>query len=135
MRRVPAKLGGEVCDLVFCGTRDDVARRALKHRDVRRAFGHRGHECDSRRSAADYHDALACVVEILGPLLRMHNRPAKSFDTWPLRSVTALVVVVTSAEIEKVAGELDQRFVGPVSASTVHRALSDDHDARRTRWL
>ena len=102
-----------VRDLVLCGTRDDVARRALEHRDVRRALGHRGDERDGRRATADDDDALACVVEILGPLLRVHDRSAEARDAGPLRRVAALVVVVAGAEIEEVAGELDHRFVWP----------------------
>ncbi len=80
---------------------------------MRRALGHRGDERDGCCATADDHDALACVVEILGPLLRVHDRPAESLDAGPLRRVPALVVVVAGAEIEEVAGELDHRFVGP----------------------
>ena len=87
------------------------------------------------RSAADHDDALAGVVEIFGPLLWMHYRPAEACDAGPLWCVTTLVIVVAGAEVEKVAGELDHRVSAPVSASTVQRASFDDHDARRTRWL
>jgi hypothetical protein len=128
-------------DFVFGRTRDDVARRTLQHRDVRCAFGHGGDERDRRRTATDDYDALAGEVEILRPLLRVHDRSAKAFDAGPLRCVAAVVIVVASAEIEEVAGELDDLFdwsilcIFPVSTSTVHRVSSDDHVARRTRWL
>ena len=79
---------------------------------MRSVFGHRGDERDGCRPAADDHDALACVVEIFGPLLRVHYRSAEPLDAGPLRRVTALVIVVAGAEIEEVAGELDHCFVG-----------------------
>src|SRR5215217_5737203 len=100
-----------VCDLVFCGTRDNITRRALKHRDVRRALGHRGDERDRSSAAADNHDALACVIEIFRPLLRMYDRSAETCDAGPVRRVTTRVVVVAGAEIEEVASELDWSFV------------------------
>ena len=58
---------------VPAGQRDDVARRALEHRHVRRPLGHRGDERHRGRAAADHHDALAGVVEVLGPVLRVDD--------------------------------------------------------------
>src|SRR6185369_9166419 len=100
-----------VGDLVFRGTRDDVAWRSLQHRDVRRALRHRRDERNSRRPATNHHHALAGVVEIFGPFLRMYDLSAKAFDTLPLWCVTAFVVVISGAKVEEVAGELDQHFV------------------------
>src|SRR5262249_35452557 len=100
-------------DLVFGRTRHDVTRRTLEHRDVRRTFGHCRDQRDRRRPAADDHDALARVVEILGPLLRVNNPPAKPRDAGPLWGVSAVVIVVTGAEIKEVAGELDDLFLAP----------------------
>src|SRR5688572_21520498 len=42
----------------------------------------------------------------------MDDRSAKAVDTRPLWSVAAVVIVVPGAEVEELAGELDQRFVG-----------------------
>ena len=56
---------------------------------MRCTLGHRGDERDGGRAAADHHDALARVVEIFGPLLRVHYLPAESLDAGPLRRVTA----------------------------------------------
>src|ERR1700754_1123453 len=72
-----------------------------------RAFRHCGHERPRSRTAADHDDALIRVIEPLRPLLRMDYASREPLNAWPLRCVTALVVVVTGAQIEEVARELD----------------------------
>ena len=62
----------------LAGQRDDVARRALQHRHVRGRLRHRRDERDRRGAAADHDDALARVVEVLGPVLRVHDRARRS---------------------------------------------------------
>src|SRR5690242_230295 len=79
---------------------------------MRRAFCECRQESNSGRAATDHNDAFISVFEIVGPLLRMHYRTAEAFDAWPLRRISALVVVVSSAEVEKVASEIDRR--GPI---------------------
>ena len=71
-----------------------------------RALSERGHERDGCRTAADDDNVFVGVVEIVGPLLWMHERAAKSFYTEPFRCVAVFVVVVAGAEKEEVAGEL-----------------------------
>ena len=61
------------------GQRDDVARRALQHRHVRGAASAiAGHERHRGRAAADDDHPLAGVVEVLGPVLRVHDLAARS---------------------------------------------------------
>ena len=63
----------EVGDRVLRGQRDDVAGRALEHRHVLRGLRHRRDERDRGRAAADHHHALAGVVDVVGPALRVHD--------------------------------------------------------------
>src|SRR6185369_14708692 len=100
-----------VCDLVFGGTRDNITRGALKHRHVRRALSHRRDERDRSSAAADNDNALARVVEIFRPLLRVYDRSAEARDAGPVRCVTARVVVVAGAEIDEVTSDLDRCVV------------------------
>src|SRR5690242_10787551 len=72
---------------------------------MRGAFGHGGYERDRRRAAADYDDAFACVVEIVWPLLRVHDWATESRAAGPLRHVAAFVIVVAGAEVKEVARE------------------------------
>ncbi len=76
------------------------------------AFRHRRDERNGRGAATNYHDALASIVEIFGPLLRVDHCSAKSRDTGPLRRVSIFVVVIAGTEVEEVASELDHCFVG-----------------------
>ena len=87
------------------GQREDVARRALEHRHVRGALGHRGHERHRGRAAADHDDALARVVEVLGPELRMDDLAGEALGALELRREALVVAVVAAAQVEEVAGQ------------------------------
>ncbi len=62
-------------DLVARGHRRDIGGGALQHRHVLGRRRHRRHEGDGGRAAADDDDALARVVEVGRPVLRVHQRP------------------------------------------------------------
>ena len=64
-------------DAVARRPRDDVGRRALQHRHMRRRRGERGNERHRGRTAADDDDVLAGDIEPLGPELRVDERPAE----------------------------------------------------------
>lgn len=82
---------------------DDVRRRALQHGDVRHLIGHRRDERHCRGAAADHDDALAAVVQILRPMLRMHDPPLETFRAFEARAV-ALIVSIVAASAEQPAG-------------------------------
>ena len=54
---------------------------------MRGGFGQRGHERDRGRPAADDHDALARVVEILGPELWMDDLAREAIEVSELGRV------------------------------------------------
>ena len=60
-------------DRVAARRREDVRRRALQHRHVLGVRRHRRHQCHRGRATADDDDLLACVVEVLGPVLGVHD--------------------------------------------------------------
>src|ERR1051326_6735686 len=95
----------ELRQRIFGGAHDDVTRRALQHRGVRSALRKRGNKCDRGGATTDNDDALACVVKIFRPLLRMNERPAEPRDARPVRRVSAFVIVVAGAKKEEVATE------------------------------
>src|SRR5687767_13446255 len=100
------------CDLVFRGTRDDVTRRALQHRDVRCAFGHRGNQRDRSRAAADDDDAFAGIIKWPEDLLRFGDRAAVITHGGPLGRVTPVVVVLPGAVAAELGRKLDDFVVG-----------------------
>ena len=89
-------------DLVDGRQRDDVRGRALQHRHVRRVVGHCRHQRDRGRAAADHHDALVAVVEIVRPVLRMDERAGEIVLARQLGTVALVVVVVPGAHDEEV---------------------------------
>ena len=52
----------------------EIGRRALQHGDMRGILGHRRDQRRRGRARADHDDALAVVVEIFRPFLRMDDR-------------------------------------------------------------
>ena len=94
-----------VGDRVLLGQRHHVARRALKHRDVLGLPSHRRNEGDRGGSAADHHDALAGVVEVLRPVLRMDDPAGEVLVALEVRAVTRGVVVVAGGGEEHPAGQ------------------------------
>ena len=105
--------------------RHHVGRRALQHRHVAGGAGHRGHQGDRGRAAADDDDLLAGVVEVLGPVLRVHDLAAESVAALELRGVALVVAVVAACAEDPVRAELHQLAgVRSRSTSTVQRASS-----------
>ena len=75
-RRVASLSGSRLCSSPAARPgrqRHHVARRALQHRHVRRVGGHRRDQGDRGRAAADHHHPRAGVVEVGGPVLRVHD--------------------------------------------------------------
>src|SRR5205823_10472948 len=67
------------------------------HRHVARAAGHRRHERDGGRAAADHDHALALIVQFLVPVLRVHDLPAVAVHALELGQVAFVVAVVAAA--------------------------------------
>ena len=88
------------------GQRDDVAGRALEHRHVGGAFGERRDQRHRGRAAADDDHALAAVVGVLGPELRMHDLAPEAIDAVELGRVALVVAVVAGAGEEEAARQL-----------------------------
>ena len=76
-------------------------------------------------------DPLAGVVEVGGPLLRVHDPPAEVLETRERRGEAGVVAVVARAQEQEAAGEL-VRVPSPRRTVTVQRAWSLDHCARTT---
>ncbi len=64
---------------------------------MRGLFRHRGKQRDRRCAAADDHDPLACVIEVLRPVLRMHDLATERLGAGELRREPRVVVVVARA--------------------------------------
>ncbi len=99
-------------DPVDTGTRDDGARRALEHDDMRGAAGHGGHEGDGGGAAADDDEALAFVVERYGPELRMEDPAAEAIGARELRRVTFGIAVVAAAHQRDMAAQAGRLAFG-----------------------
>ena len=115
--------------------RDDVGRRALQHRHMRRRRGERGHERHRGRAAADDDDALAGDVEVFGPELRVDERPAEVGLAGELGAMAFVVAVVAAADVEEArsATARARRRRGARHARS-SSASALDHSARRTTW-
>ena len=87
------------------GQRQDVAGRALQHRHVCGGLCHRRHQRHRRRAAADHQHPLAGVVEVLGPVLGMHDAPREALAAGELRREALVVAVVAGAGVEEVAAQ------------------------------
>ena len=78
-------------------------------------FATRGHERDRGGAAADHHDALARVIEVLGPELRVDNAASEAVGAGELGRVALGVAVVAAAHQQEAAGEADGiARVGPL---------------------
>ena len=84
----------------------DVGRTSLQHHHVLRSLGHRRHQCDRGGTAADDNHTTPCVVEILGPELRVHDLTAEALLTLEPRSVAFGVAVVPGAQVQEAATQL-----------------------------
>jgi hypothetical protein len=108
-----------VRDRVLARQRDDVRGRALEHRDVRGRVAHRRSQRHRGGPTADDDDALARVVDVVGPLLGVDDAAAEPVEPFEVRRVALRVVVVAGAGEEEVARHVDRLVVGP--ALHVHR--------------
>jgi len=77
-------------------------------------FSERRHKRDRSCTTADYYDALVCVVEVTGPLLRVDDRSAILFDSGPLDVgylTRALVDIDSTTGLEHDVAELLVRLL------------------------
>ena len=75
-----------------------MRRRLGDHRNDR----HRG------RAAADHHHALAAIVEVFGPVLRMHDLACEFFHAGKVGRVAVGIVVIAGAAEQEIAGEANR---------------------------
>ena len=83
---------GERCSIVTCSAR----------------LRHARHERDGGGAAADDHDALAGVVEVVGPVLRVHEAALEVVGAGNRGRVPLVVAVVAGADRQEGAGEGDR---------------------------
>ncbi len=86
--------------------RDDIGGRALQHRHMRGLVGHRREKRHGGRAASDHHDSLACVVEILRPVLRMHDLTAEPILSGEVGTEPFVVVVVAGTAEDPTRADL-----------------------------
>ena len=91
------ELAQERCDRAAFGQRRDVARGPLQHRDVCGRSGQRWYERHGSRTAADDDELLACVSEVLGPLLGMDHPSREVVHAGEVGEVAVVVSVVAAA--------------------------------------
>ena len=96
-----------VGDGVLGRQRGDVGGRPLEHRHVGGGVGHRRDQRDRGGAAADHHHALARVVEVFGPRLRVHDGALEPVHAGEVGLVAVVVAVVAAAREHEAAGELD----------------------------
>ena len=112
-RPLGQRAADEVRDAVFRGHRDDVRGGSLQHRHVGGLLRHRGNERHGRGTAADHDHPLVTIVEILGPMLRMHQAALEVLGAGKDRLMTGFVVVVAAAEVQEIAGVANGLFLRP----------------------
>ena len=101
--REPAE---QVVQRVMSRNRGDVARRALDHGHVLGVLRQRrdqGHGC---RAAPDHHDALTSAVEIVRPLLRVHDLAVEGLAALEMGRVSGVIAVVTGIGKQKSTRQL-----------------------------
>ena len=90
---------------VAAGHGQHVGRGALQHRHVRGVGGDRRHQGHRSGTTADHHHPLVGEVEVVRPVLRVHDPALVVVDSGELRGVALVVVVVAAARPEHVTGE------------------------------
>ncbi len=111
--RLRRKTAAQRCgETVLCGQGDDVGGRALQHRHPLGPLGHRRDQRHRGGAAADHHDPLADVVEVLRPVLGVDDPALEALAAGELRRVALVVAVIASAAVEEVAGQLDRLAAG-----------------------
>ena len=73
---------------------------------------HRRHQGHRRGAAADHDHALAGIVDVVGPFLRMDDAALEALLAGKLRQVACLVVVVAAAHPQEAAGEAPRDTIG-----------------------
>ena len=105
-------------ELVLARRGEEVGRGPLHHRHVRGAFGNRRDQRRGRRPRADHDDPLPGQVEVLRPLLRVHQQPLVALEALPAGPVRLVVVVVAGAQQQEPGG-VPQQLAG-VAPGDVH---------------
>ncbi len=97
-----------VGEWVLRRARDHIGRRALQHGDMRGLLRHLRHQRHRGRARTDHHHALAGVVDVVGPFLRMHDAAGEILGARKFRRIAVLVIVVAGAHEQEIAGEADR---------------------------
>ncbi len=108
---IDVQLAKRLGDLDRVAAGAEIGRRALQHGDMRAILRHRRDQGRRGRAGADHDDLLVGVIEIVGPLLRMHDAALETVHRRPLRRIAFGVPVVALAHPEEVRGEA-QRLAG-----------------------
>ena len=85
--------------------RHDIGRRPLQHRDMRRGLCHRWHQRHRGRAAADHHHALALIVEVVGPVLGMHDATGEVVDAIERGREPRGIIIIAAAHVQEAAGQ------------------------------
>jgi hypothetical protein len=93
-----------VGDGILGGHGQDVGGRTLQHRHVLRGLGQGRDQGYRGRAGADHDDALARIVQVRRPVLRVYDLAAKVTDACERRQVPLVVAVVATAHEQEAAG-------------------------------
>src|SRR3954453_19316826 len=74
-------------------------------RSFLRHGGGQGHSC---RAAADHDNALALVIEVFGPVLRVNELAGETVGLREVRQIALGVIVIAAAHEEEIAGEVQR---------------------------
>ncbi|PAV72389.1 hypothetical protein WR25_15956 [Diploscapter pachys] len=103
--------------------RVDIRRGALQHGDMPGFVGHGRYQRGRGGTAADHHDVLAGVVQVLRPVLRMDPHPFERLLAGKARQETCVVVVVAGAAQQELAAVLPHRCAGLMHGADLPQAL------------
>ena len=96
-------LAQRIRQAILGGRRDDVGRGPLQHRHVRGLLRKLGHQRHRGCAAADDDHAFVGVVDIVAPLLRMHDASLERIDTRKFGRIPGRIVVVAAAHEHEAA--------------------------------
>ena len=85
--------------------RHQVGGRTLQHGNVRSFLRHRWYQGDGRGTTANHHHTFAGIVQVLRPVLRMHNLPAKIGLAREVGLIAGIVVVIPCTAHQKAGGK------------------------------
>ncbi len=94
-----------VRDRVLRRARHHIGRRALQHGDMTGRPGQLRHQRHRGGARSDHHHALAGVVDVVGPFLRMHDAAGEILAAGKLGRIAFLVFVIAGAHEQETAGE------------------------------